>query len=304
MSVENLAKTYDGNLKIAYEDYLNSLAHKGILSNSRFRSKALRAANPDFPILFKKYPNDSIEIGVHQDDKKSWAIVSWMSQRGLLHWNTVSLLRPESTYDIFKSIYSFQHREALPESFGDIEKHVANHPLLLEKWTVERIPITGSDAVIESSTSHSTVDKFALHPKSTNLKRWPREEPYTDQNGEYTDKWLKYMLGTEYPKQAVEGILENICMLPFADLNETSKFQMDQAGINRYIPFMEKGNFTRLQWMTWKPIIQTAMGAHLLYTEDEVYQYCLLNNWYFPDLLCNKEALFAIRPIERAHRVF
>jgi hypothetical protein len=290
---ENVAETYDNDLRLAYEDFLVFLACQGLLSSSRFRANAVRAANPNFIMLLTEHPIDAIRVGMHQEDTESWAIVSWMAQRGLLHCTT-----REPKYNIFKSVYSFQHRMARPENYQDIEQHVVNHHSLLETCTVERIPFTSSDATDGCFTGHSTAERFALYQKSSDTKPWPREEAYTDQNGEYTDSWLKYTLGIAYSEQATEGILENICMLPFADLHDASAHNISGAGVNLYIPFMDQGNFTQLRWMTWKPIFQTPMGRHLLYTEDEVYQYCLLNRWYFPDHLCGEEVLFAMRPVE------
>jgi hypothetical protein len=302
LNIDQLAETYNGDHDLAYRDCLHFLAHQGLLASSQFRSDAIRAANPSFPGVFTEHTIDSIETGIHPDDRESWIIVSWMFQGGHLYWDPLSFTHQERTYDIFKSVYTFQHRMARPENFQKIENYVVTHNKLLEQWTVGPIPTiddADDDGDFNERLPPQSISKgFSLHPRHRVVEGWPLGKTYTDENGDYTDEWLRYALRTASSEQPIGGVLENVCMLPFADLHSISPERMDQTVINYSMPFMERENFSRLRWVVWRPVSHTAMGAHLLYTEDEVYQYCLLNNWYFPDHFCDEEVVFGMRPVD------
>jgi hypothetical protein len=87
-------------------------------------------------------------------------------------------------------------------------------------------------------------------------------------------------------------------MLSFSDLAEVSAECLQTGHANLFIPFAERANFDNLRWMLWKPTLATALGAHLLHTEDEVYQYCVTHDWYFPDHFYQDQVLFAMRSVE------
>jgi hypothetical protein len=64
------------------------------------------------------------------------------------------------------------------------------------------------------------------------------------------------------------------------------------------VPFAEQENISNLKWVSWKTIPSTSTGSRLLYTEDEVYGYCITNNWLFPGHYHGDKVLFAMRPVE------
>jgi len=301
LNSENVAEDYNGDHGLAYREFLHFLAHQGLLADSQFRSDALKAANPDFPEVFTQHSIDSIEAGIYPDDREAWSIVSWMFQMGHLYWDPPSLTRPGGTYDIFKSVYTFQQRQERAGNFQDIESHVATHPALLEQWTVRPVqPIEDTDGESDANGGLSPQkigEGFSLHPKNIAAESWPPGEP-RDESRNPTNAWLKHALRTLYSEQAVKGVLENVCMLLYADLREVPRERLEQSGVDYSVPFMDRDNLNKLRWVVWRPAFQTAMGAHLLYTEDEVYQYCLRNDWYFPDHFCDGEVLFAIHPVE------
>jgi hypothetical protein len=173
-----------------------------------------------------------------------------MGKRAHLVWGDQVALRDRVTFDIFKSAYSFFHRSTRANTVRDFGNPVVTHGTLLENWDVET--------------------RIILRAKQSAQDNVP-----TDNDD------LGALLRAAWKSAPVEGILEHIDILPCCDLHDVPADRIDQI-TSVFIPFKNRRNDESSRWVEWDPDLMTPLGAHLLHTEDEVYQYCLNNEWYFP----------------------
>jgi hypothetical protein len=101
---------------------------------------------------------------------------------------------------------------------------------------------------------------------------------------------------------AVELVIEDpqsyLSTIPFSNLTEVSLEELRTNHVNLHIPFSKEQNLSSVKWVVWKPQATISTDSHLLYTEDEVYGYCVMNDWYFPGHFVGDKVLFAMRPVE------
>jgi hypothetical protein len=58
-----------------------------------------------------------------------------------------------------------------------------------------------------------------------------------------------------------------------------------------------------VKWMLWKPPSSNFFDCHHLYTEDEVYQYCVENDWHFPGQFHGDRVVFALSHVKTSRFV-
>ena len=62
------------------------------------------------------------------------------------------------------------------------------------------------------------------------------------------------------------------------------------------MPFFESDTVN--EWVLWTPPYPGFVWNHHLHTEDEVYEYNIMNGWSFPDHYLKHQVVFAVRKVD------
>lgn len=95
------------------------------------------------------------------------------------------------------------------------------------------------------------------------------------------------------PRECVEFI-------PWSELEPVCSEVLDDANVPIHLPWLTGAakEVLDMNWMLWRPPSSHFFECHCLYTEDEVYQYCVENSWHFPGHMYHDKVVFACSPLE------
>jgi hypothetical protein len=104
-------------------------------------------------------------------------------------------------------------------------------------------------------------------------------------------------------QQTLEDPRNYLHILPWSQLVPIP-WQSVENGVEIDDPFDDiRRNTKTFSYMLWKPPSEAFKWLHHLRTEDEVLQYCMVEDWTLPAYSYNDEAesvLFALKPIEES----
>ena len=164
LNPETLAIDHDGDVESGYRSCLHFLAHQGPLAQSRFRVNALVDSNPNFPQQLRTVPIEEVIFVPSRSDVNAWVALTCLAQQGYLHWSKATL-SSNRTFDVFKSIYSYQHRlRSLARS--DHASRVLN--AIRDCWEVERAQDNDHASAIWSP-SHIRHPQYVFRSKQDGL---------------------------------------------------------------------------------------------------------------------------------------
>ena len=98
-------------------------------------------------------------------------------------------------------------------------------------------------------------------------------------------------------------------IIPWMELEPVSPTVLKEAHIPIFLPrrtAMAQGleaSLADVKWMLWKPPSSNFFDCHHLFTEDEVYQYCVESDWHFPGHFYRDHVVFALSPLNASRFV-
>lgn len=101
-------------------------------------------------------------------------------------------------------------------------------------------------------------------------------------------------LGRSVP---IEDPRSYVQFIPWAHLKRTDAEVLQRSGMRIEVPFSESMHIHA--WVLWRPPNPGFAWNHHVYTEDEVYEYNVLNNWSFPDHYFEDQVVFGVREVDR-----
>lgn len=73
---------------------------------------------------------------------------------------------------------------------------------------------------------------------------------------------------------------------------------LQQSGVDLDVPFLQHDVIT--EWVLWTPPHPSFSWNHHLHTEDEVYEYNIVNDWAFPNHYLKDQVVFAVREVDQS----
>jgi hypothetical protein len=73
---------------------------------------------------------------------------------------------------------------------------------------------------------------------------------------------------------------------------------LQQSGVDLDVPFLQHDIIT--EWVLWTPPHPGFAWNHHLHTEDEVYEYNIVNDWAFPNHYLKDQVVFAAREVDQS----
>jgi hypothetical protein len=83
--------------------------------------------------------------------------------------------------------------------------------------------------------------------------------------------------------------------IPWSDLTSISAESLQQSGFDLEVPFLERSCIN--EWTLWMPPNAGFSWNHHFHTEDEVFEYNIMNNWPFPSHYFGSQVVFAVREL-------
>ena len=83
---------------------------------------------------------------------------------------------------------------------------------------------------------------------------------------------------------------------PWEELEPVSPTALEEAHIPIFLAHRTAmaQEASDVRWMLWKSPSSNFFDCHHLFTEDEVYQYCVENDWHFPGQFYGDRVVFAL----------
>ena len=85
--------------------------------------------------------------------------------------------------------------------------------------------------------------------------------------------------------------------ISWEDLASTNAEDLRRSGLNPDIPFLESD--ITIEWVLWTPPYPGFAWNHHLHTEDEVYEYSVVNHWALPDHYLSDQVVFSVTEIDK-----
>ena len=94
-------------------------------------------------------------------------------------------------------------------------------------------------------------------------------------------------------------------IIPWVELEPVSPTVLEEAHIPIFLPHRTAmaQEASDVKWMLWKPPSSNFFDCHHLFTEDEVYQYCVENDWHFPGQFYRDRVVFALSHLKASRFV-
>jgi hypothetical protein len=160
LTPEMVASDFDGNIELGYRNCLHTLAHLGLLEQTRFRASAFRRLNPELPNRFHSYPVESLEFVPAPADDRAWTALLGLEQQGHLHFSRDSF-GSKRTFDIFKSVYSHHHSLAHSSSSQSRSEFLM---AVTKQWEVIIATHSGEPAQ-EHDLAHQSSQRYLFRSK-------------------------------------------------------------------------------------------------------------------------------------------
>ncbi|KAH8689276.1 kinase-like domain-containing protein [Phaeosphaeriaceae sp. PMI808] len=299
---EYLYKDYAGDRTKAYDSFIHFLAHTGGEERNLARAEGFRRANETFLLNLGNRSICDVNVKPPEEDLPLWETISRLYQACGKYWKyEESLNGTNGKFVIFTLIRKFTLQWKWPENVDIVERVLVQNPAFKASYNVER-ELIDSDPLVNLSSDQALGRKLEeLHitklPPAGSTQRWPEGEPKKDESGEVTDAYLRFLLRRLGRSAPIEDPRSYVQFIPWAHLKRTDAEVLQRSGMRIEVPFSE--NMHIHAWVLWRPPNPGFAWNHHVYTEDEVYEYNVLNNWSFPDHYFEDQVVFGVREVDR-----
>ncbi|KAN0066969.1 Protein kinase-like domain containing protein [Elaphomyces granulatus] len=299
---EHLLEDYQGDRSIAYNAFIHFLAHQGEAKQSLARVEGFRSANEDFLLKLGDRSIKNVEVKPVEKDLHLWETLSRLYQTYGWCWkHKEPLSNPEGTFDIWKLIRKFTLQWQWPENKDDVNRVLIMNPSFAAFYEVKRHCSTQDGSQIQVSIGEFEQLDIKQRPSAYSIGEYPEGEPKVDEDGSMTDAYLKFLLRGLGHSRLLEDPRAYLHLVPWKDLTcENPKF-LRQSGLDLNVPFFESDIVN--EWVLWTPPYPGFVWNHHLHTEDEVYEYNIMNDWSFPDHYLKHQVVFAVRKVDETDLV-
>jgi hypothetical protein len=303
-------KGYDGDRRRSFTDAMDTLKCRG--RTKLFRVELLEAHNAGIRDRLACDATPRLHFVPHDSDASFWDTVMRMylvghrtqllnvgSERGR---KSRIQIRSEddrhATYDIWSLALQFSLSCRRPGNATNVESCLFNSAVFKEKFalrpkednTLRSLSLTTGGPRVEIIDSRAVTSAAELSDLE-HAAESPEDHRVLERLRRAHKASLNYPLHD--PRSYVEFI-------PWVELQPTSSTELESVDIPVFLPYRTDTTQASLavRWMLWKPASNEIFDCHHLYTEDEVYQYCIENNWHFPGHFLHNRVIFAASPLE------
>lgn len=299
-----------GDRSQSFSEAVDSL--RGVGKENLFRTTLIEKRNPGVRDRLKCEAVPELHLAPDPTDLPYWDTLVKMHLVGhrtqLLNigsertkrssrFHVMSKRNRHSTYDIWSVAQQFSLSCRRPDNAVHVENYLFSSAAFRNEFALRPAPAddktTRSLCLASGGANMEIVDSRAL----TSHTELPELEavavtPEDHRRLDMLRRSHKAVLNS--PLQDPRIFVE---FIPWDELQPISSTSLEEAGIPLVLPYGDADQAS-IRWMTWKPASCHFFDSHHLYTEGEVYQYCVTKGWHFPGHLLHDRVIFAISALE------
>ena len=271
-----------------------------------FRLKSLEQHNAGVRSRLSCDPPPKLIVVPATSDSSFWDVVLGMYLVGhRTHLRNIGKAGRLSdfTYGIWQVTQQFSLACRRPVNGGLVEKYLfpllaARKPakplLSKESQTLRASDFTPKDAVV--SAVDTQVPPTTILESLESLLNIPTDE------AELPVPVVQSVPAARSSLHDPRGYVE---IIPWVELEPVSATVLEEAYIPIFLPHRTAmaEEASDVKWMLWKPPSSDFFDCHHLFTEDEVYQYCVENDWHFPGQFYRDRVVFALSHLKASRFV-
>jgi hypothetical protein len=107
------------------------------------------------------------------------------------------------------------------------------------------------------------------------------------------------VLGQEYP---IKDPRSYVHYIPWSELNSVTDEELQRSDTSLDVPFLDRP--TASSWVVWEPPFVVFAWSQHLHSEDEVYQYHVVQNWPLPGHYMSRKpdkVIFGVRQLDKTN---
>lgn len=277
---EKILRDPTGTRTRADIDAIQKLKRTGSIGRGKFSQKMLCEYNSSFLDHFVAEPLPRINFIPAVSDASYWDILAGIAVAG--HYtHLVDVIRNSTArFDVWKVVYQFTLSNRRPDNGQNVYEQFMLSAAFSARFILkpeDEPELEGEDIVIQNRHSeHEQADLDFFDDEFPSA--WDSQQPLED------------------PRSYIE-------IIPWDELEPITVADLEKGGVDSFLPYHSTCNsnddpFTMPKWMLWKLPSTKFFDSHTLHVDDEIYQYCIVNNWQFPGHLLNNRVAFALSPLE------
>jgi hypothetical protein len=274
-----------------------------------FRWKSLEQHNASVRSRLTYDPPPKLIVVPATSDNSYWDVVLGMYLVGNhTHLQNVGKKADklsDFTYGIWQVTQQFSLACRRPENGGLVEKYLfpllavrkpAKPLLSKESQTLRASDFTPEDAVLASGAVDTQV------PPTTLLESLESRLNIRTDEAELPVPVVQLDPAARSKLHDPRGYVE---IIPWVELEPVSPTVLEKAHIPIFLPHRTAmaQEASDVKWMLWKPPSSNFFDCHHLFTEDEVYQYCVEKDWHFPGQFYGDRVVFALSHLKASRFV-
>jgi hypothetical protein len=305
---------FDGDRRQAFSDAMHWLGSPG--KCGIFRTKTLYEYNPGIGDRLVGETPPIIDFVPAAIDAGSWLtlvkmyLVSHHTSLSAIDFGSERGSKHGSKYDIRKVVQQFSLSCRRPNNADSVRDHLFSSPVFRDKFKFTQVPteksVSHASSLILGGVEVEILDRHAAEAAITQNQSFLSGDSMEEIP--HQDVRLTYQLEAAY--DPLEDPRRYVELIPWEELSPISPVELIEAGISISLPYDPSSTVLGSSsqnhsphWMLWRIPSHNVFDSHLLHTEDEVYQYCVLHSWYFPGHALQDHVVFAASPLENTEFV-
>lgn len=265
-----------------------------------FRTILLREYNPGFPQSLPIEHPLQLKCSPAEEDSTLWEVIlsMWVGTHNSF-WSFIKVapFSAKPGFDIWKVTRNISLLCRRPQNGQEVRKYLIPTAIFDQRFevTVKKVAPADENRDVEFLMD----DVLEIHERKADSSPPPMIQ---DDDGCLTTTSLRELLThMGQTKKPLDDPSKYVEIIPWSELTRISQAELADNHIDISLPYPQ-APYTP-QWMLWNPPSRHFFDSHHLYTEDEVYQYCILNDWSFPGHFLGEHVVFAISPLENTRFV-
>jgi hypothetical protein len=204
----------------------------------------------------------------------------------------------DSAYEIWKVVQQFSLRRRHPNNATLVADLLFRSIPFRRKFVIKKAlteaQMSGDSRSAGSASRGTKVEIFDRQALSSMETAAPDLSKQIAE--EITDDLIVKLLKI-FATPPLEDPRSYVEIIPWEKLTPASSTELKEARIPIYLPHEADTNRADQRWMLWDIPSCNFFDFHHLYTEAEVYQYCVVNSWWFPGHSYRGAVIFALSPL-------
>jgi hypothetical protein len=268
-------------------DAIRKLERSGNTGIQRiFGQKMLYEYNISFFDHFVAEPLPRIDFIPAVSDISHWDTLGGMVMAGNYTHLAEVIRDSDARFDIWKVVHQFALSHRRPDNGLNVYAQFMLSPTFQTQFVLE----SASDEQDSDGENILILDRRSISV----LEKAGNDLEANFFDDEFTSAWESQQLSDD-PRSYIE-------IIPWDELEPTTTENLEKGGVDIFLPYT--GNIskddlaTMPKWMLWKPPSSNFFNFHALHVDDEIYDYCVINDWHFPGHLLGNRIVLAASPLE------